>query len=336
MVNKKRIVIFTDAWYPQVNGVVTTYINTIQHIDHERHEVEIIEPSMFTTIKLPFYKEIGLSIVTRNRIKEIIKRNLDEAPVCRFHIATEGPIGYKAKRVLDAMHIKYTTAYHTKFPEFIEHITKIPVKYTSWYFDWFHRSAKTVIVSSNSTAREHPNWNTRVMGKGYDDHFRPDPLKPHQKNKVKTLLYVGRVSKEKNIEDFCRIYLPNINKVVVGDGPDRKRLKKKYPDVHFVGYKFGELLAEQYRQADVFVFPSRTDTYGIVILEAMACGTPVAAYPVTGPIDQIKNGVNGYTGSNLLSSVINCMSLSREKVYSTVKDITWQNAAKEFIQYLEE
>jgi glycosyltransferase involved in cell wall biosynthesis len=330
MVVKKRIVIISDAWYPQVNGVVTTYTNIIQNIDHNVYDVELIEPSQFKTIRFPFYKEIELSICTKNRMKNILK-NME--PVHRFHIATEGPLGVAAKRALDEMGIRYTTAYHTKFPEYLKTNWGFPLTISNAFFNWFHRKSRIVMMPSPSVAKEKAHWNVQVSGKGYDEHFMFSSTVDENDNKI--LLYVGRVSKEKGIEDFCRLQIPHTRKVVVGNGPDKKRLKKKYPDVIFAGYKFGKDLARYYQSASVFVFPSRTDTFGIVVLEAMACGTPVAAYPVTGPIDQIVNGVNGYTSQSLSNAVVKCFAISRKSVYNSVKNISWKKSAEQFISHLE-
>jgi glycosyltransferase involved in cell wall biosynthesis len=327
---KKKIVIITDAWYPQINGVVTTYTNLIQNIDREMYEVEVIEPSQFYRIPFPFYKEIQLSFCTRSQMKNILK-GLD--PVYRYHIATEGPLGIAAKCVLEDMKVDYTTAYHTKFPDYLKKMFFFPRRLTQRYIDWFHKKSRFVFVPSQSVAEENPNWNTKILSKGYDKVFYPAIKKS---NETKTLLYVGRVSREKNIEDFCNIYIPNTHKVVVGNGPAIKRLKKLYPNIEFVGYKFGKDLAEYYQDADVFVFPSKTDTFGIVILEAMACGTPVAAYPVTGPKDQIINGVNGYTNYSLSNAVLKCFALERHLVYNTVKDVSWKLTTDKFIQAIEE
>jgi glycosyltransferase involved in cell wall biosynthesis len=326
---KKKIVIFTDAWYPQVNGVVTTYSNLVQHIDHNLYDVDVVEPSMFSTFNIPFYKEIQLSWCTQNRMREIIK---DLGVVYRYHIATEGPIGYAAKTVLDSMGIGYTTAYHTKFPEYLERMMLIPHKLTKRYIDHFHKKSRFVFVPSKSVAEENSHWNTKIIGKGVGEQFTPRQNEKLYNKDSKVLLYVGRVSSEKNVEDFCRIYIPGTHKIVVGNGPDKKRLKRKYPDVNFVGYKFGHELAQFYRSADVFIFPSKTDTFGNVILEAMACGTPVAAYDVTGPRDQITNGLNGYMGMSLTNAVNKCFALDRNKVYNSVTHLTWKNAANNFIE----
>lgn len=325
-----KIVIITDAWDPQVNGVVTTYKNIIKNTSNP---IEVIHPGMFKNSAFPFYKGIDIASCSYEQMKTIL---LNYKGV-NFHIATEGPLGFQARRVLNNLGIQYTSAYHTKFPEFINKMYKIPVWMTRWYFDWFHKKSKLVMCSSASNAKENKQWKSVVLGKGYDEHFK---FALRKKSLKKTLLFVSRVSKEKNIEDFCK--LPNFwgmyefDKIVVGDGPEKEKLQKKYPNIKFVGYKFGEELASYYQNADVFVFPSKSDTYGIVILESMACGTPVAAYPVTGPIDQIINGKNGYVDDDLLFAVVNCLSIDRMNTYATVKNINWKNSAKQFVKYAEE
>jgi glycosyltransferase involved in cell wall biosynthesis len=333
MSNKTCIVIITDAWYPQVNGVVTTYDNIIENLP-ERYETSIVSPERFRSMKNPFYKEVSLSFCTYGMMKKIVISEWLKHQGIWFHIATEGILGFQAKRVLTDMGISYTTAYHTKFPEFIKAMFGIPVSWTSWYFDWFHKSSKIVMMSSKSVADRFPTWNCKVLGKGYDEHFK---FVDRDRNQVPVLLYVGRVSKEKNIEEFCKLdFRHDVRKIVVGDGPIKKQLQKKYPDVEFAGYKFGEELAKYYQLADVMVFPSKADTYGIVVLESMACGTPVAAFPVDGAVDQISNGVNGFADHNLLRAVQECFNVDRHSTAGTVKNITWKNSARDFIKFIEE
>lgn len=330
-----KIIIITDAWEPQVNGVVTTYKNIIKNIDPQ-YQIEIIHPGLFSNFTLPFYKDIQIGFCSRTKMTKILlDKSLDNVNV-KYHIATEGPLGLTARNVLNKAGIQYTSAYHTKFPEFIKAMYGIPVCFTKWYFDWFHKNSKYVMCSSISNAKENSFWSTVVLGKGYDTHFN---FNERLNTKTKTLLYVGRVSKEKNIEDFCKLpdqnYRYTYRKIVVGDGPDKKRLEKKYPHVCFVGYKFGEELAWYYKHADVFVFPSKADTYGIVILESMACGTPVAAYPVTGPMDQIIEGVNGSMSHHLHIAVQQCCLLDRKVVHKSVQNISWKKSAADFINFVE-
>lgn len=330
-----KLIIITDAWDPQVNGVVTTYKNLIQHFPSHIH-VEIVHPGLFKNFAFPFYKGIQIALCSKKMMREILIDKRQSETQVRYHIATEGILGLLARNVLRSAKISYTSAYHTKFPEFFKAMYGIPVWMSKWYFDWFHKKSKYVMCSSKSSAKENPQWNSVVLGKGYDEHFKFND-KYDDRNKI--LLYVGRVSKEKNIEDFCKLpdkdNLYNYTKVVVGDGPDRKRLQKLYPNIKFVGYKFGQELASFYRNSDVFVFPSKVDTFGIVILEAMACGTPVAAYPVTGPIDQIIEGVNGSMCDYLYDAVKKCCGIDRGGVYFSVKNISWANSAHQFIDYIE-
>jgi len=338
---RTKIILITDAWEPQVNGVVTTYKNIIKNLP-ANVTIDVIHPGQFSSIKFPFYKEVPISLCSYSKMLDLIETKdiywHNQGYDTKYHIATEGILGLQAKRVLEKLGIKYTTAYHTKFPEFFKEIYGIPVSWTKWYFDWFHKNAKYVMCSSKSSAKENPKWNSVVLSKGYDSHFQFNDR--YNDNKV-VLLYVGRVSKEKNIDLFCELDvsgcvfpLTEVVKIVVGDGPYKNKLQKKYPNVRFVGYKFGESLAQYYQSADVLVFPSRVDTYGIVILEAMACGTPVAAYPVTGPIDQIQNGVNGFTDEDLSTAICFALNVDRGTTYLSVKNINWKKSAENFTEYV--
>jgi glycosyltransferase involved in cell wall biosynthesis len=331
---RTKIIIITDAWDPQVNGVVTTYKNILDHLP-SNVSVEVIHPNRFKTFKLPFYKEIDIPICSLSKMQKILDdillySNLQGYNVY-YHIATEGLLGLQARRALRKKGKIYTTAYHTKFPEFIQALYKIPTKFTKWYFDWFHKHSKYVMCSSASNAKENSHWNSVVLDKGFAEHFT---YKKKKNTFTKALLYVGRVSKEKNLEEFCRLDILNTKKIVVGSGPALESLQKKYPDVEFVGYKFGQDLAEFYQNADVFVFPSRVDTFGNVILEAMACGTPAAGFPVTGPIDQIQNGINGYVDEDLELAVEMSIDIPRTGVYNSVKNKSWQDSAKSFLEYV--
>lgn len=326
--SSNTVVIITDAWEPQVNGVVTTYKNIIANLPEGWNAI-VIHPDYFKNFPNPLYKGIRISIATKRYMRVLIEEQLTKANV-KFHIATEGPIGCAAKRVMDKMGIEYSTAYHTKFPEFFKEMYYVPVKWTKWYFNWFHSKSKFVLMSSQSVANRFPQWNCKVIGKGYDSYFtfseKSAKIRP-------MLLYVGRVSSEKNIEAFCDLKIDAL-KIIIGDGPTKHKLEKKYDDVCFLGYKFGPQLAKYYKQADCLVFPSKTDTYGIVVLESMACGTPVAAYPVDGAIDQIKNGINGYIDDDLEVAVKKSIQVSRETTYNSVKDISWKNSAKQFIEVI--
>lgn len=338
---RTKVILITDAWEPQVSGVVTTYKSIIANLP-EWVTVDVIHPGMFNSFKFPFYKEIPVPLCSYRKMLKIIeekdiywhKHGYD----VKYHIATEGVLGLQAKRVLDKLQVQYTTAYHTKFPEFIKEMFGIPVSWTKWYFNWFHKKAKYVMCSSASNAKENSHWNSVVLGKGFDHYFRFNDK--YRDNKV-VLLYAGRVSKEKNLDAFCELDVSGcvppsaeVIKVIVGDGPYRKKLQKKYPNIRFVGYQFGESLAKYYQLADVFVFPSKVDTYGIVILEAMACGTPVAAYPVTGPIDQIQNGINGNVSEDLSVAVCFALNVDRGSTHLSVQNVSWRNSANQFVKYI--
>ena len=340
---RTKVILITDAWEPQVSGVVTTYKNIIANLP-DWMTVDVIHPGLFDSFKVPFYKEIPFSLCSYAKMfKKIKVRDAHWHMLgydIKYHIATEGILGLQAKRVLEKLGIKYTTAYHTKFPEFLKEMFGIPVMFTRWYFDWFHKNAKYVMCSSASNAKENSKWNSVVLGKGFDSYFRFSDK--YRDNKV-VLLYAGRVSKEKNLDAFCELDVsgcvaPTVEviKVVVGDGPYKKKLQKKYPNIKFVGYKFGAELAQWYQSADVFVFPSKVDTFGIVILESMACGTPVAAYPVTGPIDQIQNGVNGFVDEDLSTAVCFALNIDRGTVHLSVRHTNWKKSADEFLKYVTE
>ena len=340
---RTKVILITDAWEPQVSGVVTTYKNIIANLP-DWMTVDVIHPGLFDSFKFPFYKEIPFSLCSYTKMfKMIEERDVHWHKLgydTKYHIATEGILGFQAKRVLEKLGIKYTTAYHTKFPEFFKEMFGIPVMFTRWYFNWFHKNAKYVMCSSASNAKENSKWNSVVLGKGFDSHFRFNDK--YRDNKV-VLLYAGRVSKEKNLDAFCELDVSacvaptaEVIKVIVGDGPYKKKLQKKYPNIKFVGYKFGPELAQWYQSADVFVFPSKVDTFGIVILESMACGTPVAAYPVTGPIDQIQNGVNGFVDEDLSIAVCFALDIDRGTVHLSVRHTNWGKSAEEFSRYVTE
>lgn len=338
---RTKVILITDAWEPQVSGVVTTYKNIIANLP-DWVSVDVIHPGLFSSFKFPFYKEIPVSLCSYRKMFKIIEeRDVHWHKLgydTKYHIATEGVLGLQARRVLEKLGIKYTTSYHTKFPEFFNEMFGVPVSWTKWYFDWFHKNAKYVMCSSASNAKENSKWNSVVLGKGFDSYFKFNDK--YKDNKV-VLLYTGRVSKEKNLDAFCELDVsgcvaPSVEviKVIVGDGPYKKKLQKKYPKIKFVGYQFGEALAQCYQSADVFVFPSKVDTFGIVILESMACGTPVAAYPVTGPIDQIQNGVNGYVDEDLSTAVCFALNVDRGDTHLSVQNINWKNSADQFVKYL--
>lgn len=291
-----RIAICTDAWHPQVNGVVRTLSTTVDRLLARGHEVELITPSQFRTLPLPGYSEIRLALAPRFGTR----RTLDDFAPDIVHIATEGPIGWSARGWCKAGGVPFTTAFHTRFPEYAAARTGIdPARF--WpVMRRFHAPSRAVLVSTPSLARELEErgvGSPRLWTRGIDrDLFRPGhaPLPELAGLPGPVMLNVGRVAVEKNLAAFLDAPVPG-TKVVVGDGPALPALRARYPDVRFLGALSGEQLARAYCSADVFVFPSRTDTFGLVIIEALACGLPVAGFPVSGPLDIV--GPRGYGAS---------------------------------------
>ena len=319
-----KILLVTDAWKPQVNGVVTTLENLVRKLSLN-HDVKIIEPNNFVSVPIPFYKEIKLSL---NVFK--IKKIINDFRPDLIHIATEGPLGLYARKVCLMKKIKFSSSYHTNYPLYLKKILGIPVQFTNRFERWFHNAACVTFVNTPSHKKELEEIGIKKLAlwsRGIDENiFFPTPNDSNNSY----YLYVGRVSKEKNLESFLSLELDK-KKVVVGDGPSLKSLKKKYPDVEFLGYKFGRELAEIYSNACVKVFPSRTDTFGIVIIEANACGTPVAGYPVTGPIDVVKNGENGYLNKDLHQAIKQAQKIDPKSCIAYSKKYSWDEVASNFI-----
>jgi glycosyltransferase involved in cell wall biosynthesis len=256
---------------------------------------------------------------------------LEEIAPDHIHIATEGPIGLRVRQYLDKHNYCYNTAYHTKFPEGLRKLFGIPEAITWPLVRWFHKHSGKVLTTTDTMVRElrEHGFDGEIVPwtRGVDrDIFNPSTRARDSDDDVKILVCVSRVSKEKNLDDFCQLQYPKSRKIMVGDGPDRERLETLYPDVEFVGFKTGVELAEYYAMADVFVFPSQWETFGIVMIEAMACGTPVAAYPCTGPADVVEQGVTGYMEQNLATAVHRCIGLNRETVLAGSQRWSWQEA----------
>ena len=327
-----RIVIATDAWKPQVNGVVMTLERTRDELVRQGHEVRMITPEGRRTFPCPTYPEIRLALFQGRQIA----REIDEfAPDC-IHIATEGTIGFAVRRYCKKRRLRFTTAYHTQFPEYVRARFPIPISWTVALFRWFHRPAVRTMVPT-------PSIQDLLSGRGFNsvviwsrgvqtDVFKPAPKYPYHLP-APIWIYVGRVAVEKNIELLLELDIPG-SKIIVGDGPDRERLAKVYPGCHFLGYKFGAELAALLAGADAFVFPSVTDTFGLVMLEAMACGTPVAAMPVTGPIDVVRDGETGALDNDLVAACHRALDIDRNACRNHALQRDWSRSTAQFVANL--
>jgi glycosyltransferase involved in cell wall biosynthesis len=334
-----RILIATDAWEPQVNGVVRTLMRTIAELRAMGHEVEIVSPDQFTTLPMPTYPEIRLAMGAYEPMQDRFKAFEPEA----IHIATEGPVGLAARRLCIEWKLPFTTSYHTRFPEYISARLPAPLAAGYAYMRWFHRPSGRVMVATPTMREELERRGFRNLSqwsRGVDlEQFKTRSMGGDRPEVMAGLprpifLNVGRVAVEKNIEAFLKLDLPG-SKVVVGDGPSREELAVLYPEVHFVGAKFGEELARYFAQADVFVFPSLTDTFGLVILEAMGTGTPVAGYPAPGPVDLIPGSGAGFVDEDLRQACLDCLALDRDAVRAYALKFTWRASAEEFLRNLQ-
>lgn len=323
-----RILVATDAWHPQVNGVVRTYERVAQELKVLGVELSFLAPHEFYNVACPTYPEIRLALPGWRRVAERFQSVRPDA----VHIATEGPIGWMARRYCRARAIPFTTSFHTRFPEYLQQRFAIPTGWTTTIMRRFHNAGRGLMAATPSLARElEAKGFERVVPwtRGVDtDLFRPRPVRHFGDGPV--FLYVGRIAAEKNIEAFLDLDLPG-RKVVVGSGPQLADLTGRYPQVLFTGKKTGEDLAECYASADVFVFPSRTDTFGMVLLEAMASGLPVAAYPVTGPIDIVTPGVTGALHQDLRAAALEALPLDRNEVRARAMQFGWESAARLFL-----
>ncbi len=330
-----RILIATDAWEPQVNGVVRTYQRLNEELVKMGHEVLFVTPSQFYTLPCPTYPEIRLSLLTSRHIQKYIKSFDPHA----IHIATEGPIGWATRKACMKRGLDFTTSYHTRFPEYVAERVPVPASFIYKLVRTFHNRGVGTMVATKSLAAE-------LEGKGFKkilpwtrgvnlEFFRPLDCRLFGAGKV--ALYVGRVAPEKNLEAFLDLQSEgdeSLQKVIVGDGPSLASLKQRYPDVIFTGAKQGEELAQCYSSADVFVFPSLTDTFGIVLLEAMASGVPVAAYPVTGPIDVVEHGVSGCLDEDLSQAIADALKLDPLVCRAKALEFSWRNCAEIFLKNL--
>lgn len=329
-----RIAIVTDAWTPQVNGVVRTLQTVRRELEAMGHVVDVISPDLYGSVPCPTYPEIRLALARPASVGQTIAAMRPDA----VHLATEGPLCLAARRWCLRGGVPFTTAYHTHFPDYVAQRTGLPASWFWRYIRWFHGPAQAVLVSTASVReqlRAHGVANVRHWGRGVDlGFFTPDAaaFAPYADLPRPIQLYVGRVAVEKNIEAFLRTSQPG-SKVVVGDGPARSALERAYPDAHFLGPLFGAPLASAYAGADIFVFPSRTDTFGLVMIEALACGTPVAAYPVTGPVD-VLTPETGAMSEDLDTAISNALACDRQRCAEHGRSFSWERSAREFLSGL--
>jgi glycosyltransferase involved in cell wall biosynthesis len=317
----KTILIITDNLKDKINGVVTTYKNIEACAILDGYRVVYITPGDFCYFNCPGYNEVKIAY-PREMGKKITEISPDY-----IHIATEGLVGLFARKYLSKHNIRYNTAYHTKFPEGLRALFGIPESVTWPLIRWFHKRSNRVLTTTDTMVRElqHHGFDKNVISwtRGVDRNiFYPAT----DFTNTGMLLCVSRVSKEKNLEDFFRLDYPGYRKIMVGDGPMLEEYKAQYPSVEFVGFKTGHELAEYYRQADVFVFPSRWETFGIVMIEAMACGTPVASYPCQGPLDVIDEGITGCMNDELKQAVKDALMLDRQRIWEGSFRWSWENA----------
>ena len=318
-----KILVVTDNLRTQVNGVVTTFKNIESHALADGFDIVYLDPGQFSYCDAPGYPEVKLSWPRG------IGKKIQAMGPQHIHIATEGPLGLAARLYCDRHSLKYNTSYHTKFPEYLKKMYHIPESISYIYMRWFHKHSGRVLTTTQTMVddlrRRGFQGNIKAWTRGVDRDIFKSSLRGETVAGRPILLSVGRVSKEKGLDDFCQLNYPGATKIVVGDGPYRRELEAKYPDVIFAGAKFGEELALYYANADVFVFTSTTDTFGIVIIESLACGTPVAAYPVAGLKDILENGVTGHMSDDLKSSIDICLGISRNRVEHASLKWTWEN-----------
>jgi glycosyltransferase involved in cell wall biosynthesis len=328
-----RILLVSDAWTPQTNGVVRTLQQVKRQCETLGHQVEVVSPEQFRTVPCPTYPEIRLAWRPGCRIGKRIDTWRPDA----IHLATEGPLGVAGRRQCLRRALPFTTSYHTRFPEYLNARFPLPFALGFAAVRWFHRPSKAVMVATRSLRREleaHGFANIVDWSRGVDTElFRPE-REPALRLPRPVHLYVGRLAVEKNLEAFLSMPVRVGSKLVVGDGPQLPALRAKYPEVHFAGARFGEDLARHYASGDVFVFPSRSDTFGLVLVEALASGLPVAAYPVPGPLDVIGDSGCGALDPDLARAAERALTIPRTRCRTYALTFSWQRCAEQFLKNL--
>lgn len=334
----KKLVIITDTWHPQVNGVVTALQNIVPILEHRDFEITIVHPGLFWTIPLFFYPEIRLSPLPNKKVYEILKNTNPDY----IHIATEGPLGLSARNICIKNKWRFTTSYHTHFSQYAQLRIAPLFSTVTAYLKWFHNAGETTMVGSNGLLQELKDYgfkklslwplgvDTKRFTRQSDTTSSPLSIPDFPKP---VFVYFGRIAIEKNLEEFLHLNLPG-TKLVIGEGPLQEELQHKYLDAVFTGYKHGQDLIDWLSVCDVMVFPSKTETFGLVILEALAMRIPVAAYNVTGPKDIITNGIDGYLSNDLQESAIQCLKINVNNCRSTALRYSWDKSTESFMHLL--
>jgi glycosyltransferase involved in cell wall biosynthesis len=330
----KKIMLVTDAWAPQVSGVVRVQNALIRSLEARGYEVLIIEPSQFFTVKVPFYPEVRLALFARRRVARMIQELRPDA----IHLMIEGPLGWAARKACMRAGIPFTTWYHTHFQLYLDMHFRGLLPVVSWVMHRFHKPAARTLVSTEGLKREVEAMGFKhivVAPLGVDTKLftrNPTPTLPPLPKPV--FVFFSRLAMEKSPEEFLKLELPG-TKLVIGDGPDRAKLEAEYGMKNkFVGYKSGQELIDWLSLTDVLVFPSRTETFGLIALEALACGIPVAAHNVLGPRDIIVEGKTGYLGEDLRVAALKCLDLSSTDCRAAALEYSWENSTEAFLRSL--
>ena len=327
-----RLALVSDAWHPQINGVVRTLTRLTEELARRGHEVRVFSPDLFLTVPCPGYTEIRLAILPGRKLAAL----LDEYRPNAIHIATEGPVGLAGRRYCVNRRLPFSSSFHTRFPEYIQARIGLPPGLGYAILRWFHNASQSVMVATGTLRQELEGRGFRHItpwSRGVDTElFKPGP-KTFPELARPVFLYVGRVAVEKNLQAFLDLELDG-SKMVVGDGPQLEQFRRKYPEIRFTGAKVGEELARHYAAGDVFVFPSRTDTFGLVQLEALASGLPVAAYPVPGPLDVVNGYGVGCLDEDLGRAARAALEIPAERCRAFALKFSWDNCAQQFLDNL--
>ncbi|MGZ8189408.1 MAG: glycosyltransferase family 4 protein [Methylosarcina sp.] len=328
-----KIALISDAWHPQINGVVTTLTQIIKALTLQGHAIELITPDRFRSYRCPGYPDVGLAFLCGPELRKILEGYQPDA----IHLATESPIGFAARRYCLEQGYPFTTSFHSRFPEYFKLRIGLPLSISYSYLNWFHYDSARIMVATESLRNELSGKGFKRLvpwSRGVDTGFFQPRDKDFIQDQRPIFMYTGRVAIEKNVEDFLKLDLPGTF-YVVGDGPQRLELEKKYPGARFLGYQTGEKLARYMAAADVNIFPSRNDTFGLVILEALASGVPVAAYPVPGPKDILTDSRAGILDFDLKQAALRALTLKAGDCRRFAMNYSWEESARQFVSHLE-